>query len=49
LKLFTTVCWLHLQVGPNGWSEGEFQGNAGWFPTAYVQRQDLIPANKVPE
>ncbi|XP_027913365.1 SH3 domain-containing protein 1 [Vigna unguiculata] len=37
------------QVGPNGWSEGECQGNAGWFPTAYVQRQDLIPANKVPE
>ncbi|RDY05503.1 SH3 domain-containing protein 2, partial [Mucuna pruriens] len=34
------------QVGPNGWSEGECKGNAGWFPSAYVQRQDLIPASK---
>ncbi|KAL9328398.1 hypothetical protein ACSQ67_003401 [Phaseolus vulgaris] len=37
------------QVGPNGWSEGECKGNAGWFPTAYVQRQDLIPVSKVTE
>ncbi|KAE9596867.1 putative SH3 domain, AH domain-containing protein [Lupinus albus] len=37
------------QVGPNGWSEGESKGNAGWFPSAYVQRQDLIPASKIAE
>ncbi|KAK7252564.1 hypothetical protein RIF29_36608 [Crotalaria pallida] len=37
------------QVGPNGWSEGECKGNAGWFPSAYVQRQDLIPASKITE
>ncbi|XP_061359875.1 SH3 domain-containing protein 1 [Gastrolobium bilobum] len=37
------------QVDPNGWSEGECNGNAGWFPSAYVQRQDLIPANKIME
>nr|KYP46133.1 Intersectin-1 [Cajanus cajan] len=37
------------QIGPNGWSEGECKGNAGWFPSAYVQRQDLIPASKITE
>ncbi|KAK7309475.1 hypothetical protein RJT34_06230 [Clitoria ternatea] len=37
------------KVGPNGWSEGECKGNAGWFPSAYVQRQDLIPASKILE
>ncbi|KAG5069532.1 hypothetical protein AAZX31_01G138000 [Glycine max] len=37
------------QVGPNGWSEGECKGNAGWFPSAYVQRQDMIPASKITE
>ncbi|XP_027360203.1 SH3 domain-containing protein 2 isoform X2 [Abrus precatorius] len=37
------------QVDPNGWSEGECKGNAGWFPSAYVQRQDLIPASKIVE
>lgn len=37
------------QVAANGWSEGEFNGNAGWFPSAYVQRQDVVPANKIPE
>lgn len=37
------------QVGPNGWSEGECKGNAGWFPSAYVQKQELIPAGKIAE
>ncbi|KAL5099809.1 hypothetical protein RYX36_004136 [Vicia faba] len=37
------------QVAANGWSEGECNGNAGWFPSAYVQRQDVVPANKIPE
>ncbi|KAG5134630.1 hypothetical protein AAZX31_09G197300 [Glycine max] len=37
------------QVGPNGWSEGECKGNAGWFPSAYVERQDMIPASKITE
>ncbi|GAU15796.1 hypothetical protein TSUD_236120 [Trifolium subterraneum] len=37
------------QVAANGWSEGEYNGNAGWFPSAYVQRQDVVPANKIPE
>ncbi|XLR63849.1 hypothetical protein S83_014521 [Arachis hypogaea] len=37
------------QVDRNGWSEGECKGNAGWFPSAYVQRQDIIPASKIAE
>jgi hypothetical protein len=40
---------LNFQVAANGWSEGEYNGNAGWFPSAYVQRQDVVPANKIPE
>ncbi|XP_027156886.1 SH3 domain-containing protein 1 isoform X2 [Coffea eugenioides] len=34
------------QVAPNGWSEGECKGEAGWFPSAYVERRDKIPASK---
>ncbi|KAI4327936.1 hypothetical protein L6164_020342 [Bauhinia variegata] len=37
------------QVGPNGWSEGECNGNAGWFPSAYVEKQDKMPASKMLE
>nr|XP_027193283.1 SH3 domain-containing protein 2 [Cicer arietinum] len=37
------------QVAANGWSEGECNGNAGWFPSAYVQRQDIVQANKIME
>lgn len=33
----------------NGWSEGECNGKAGWFPLAYVERQDKAPANKLTE
>lgn len=35
------------QVAPNGWSEGECKGEAGWFPSAYVERRDKIPASNV--
>ncbi|XP_030472137.1 SH3 domain-containing protein 2 isoform X1 [Syzygium oleosum] len=35
------------QVAPNGWSEGESNGNAGWFPSAYVERQEKAPAKRV--
>ncbi|GMQ02551.1 hypothetical protein CsSME_00048719 [Camellia sinensis var. sinensis] len=31
------------QVAPTGWSEGECKGEAGWFPSAYVVRQDKAP------
>ncbi|THG16683.1 hypothetical protein TEA_011399 [Camellia sinensis var. sinensis] len=37
---------LHLYaivVAPTGWSEGECKGEAGWFPSAYVVRQDKAP------
>ncbi|XP_024994156.1 SH3 domain-containing protein 2 isoform X2 [Cynara cardunculus var. scolymus] len=28
------------QVSPNGWSEGECNGKTGWFPSAYLERQE---------
>ncbi|WCJ20593.1 SH3 domain-containing protein [Euphorbia peplus] len=31
------------QVGPTGWSEGEFKGKAGWFPSAYVEKLEKAP------
>uniref|UniRef100_A0A0E0CYH9 SH3 domain-containing protein n=1 Tax=Oryza meridionalis TaxID=40149 RepID=A0A0E0CYH9_9ORYZ len=34
------------QVAPNGWSEGECKGKAGWFPSAYVEQRDKAPATK---
>ncbi|KAI9177905.1 hypothetical protein LWI28_020497 [Acer negundo] len=37
------------QVAPTGWSEGENKGKAGWFPSAYVERQINAPANKIME
>ncbi|KAF7829128.1 SH3 domain-containing protein 1 [Senna tora] len=37
------------QVAPNGWSEGECRGSAGWFPSAYVEKQDKIPASMLME
>ncbi|GLT74913.1 hypothetical protein SLA2020_466780 [Shorea laevis] len=37
------------QVGPTGWSEGECKGKAGWFPSAYVERQEKAPASKIME
>ncbi|XP_077234799.1 SH3 domain-containing protein 2-like [Tasmannia lanceolata] len=35
------------QVAPNGWSEGECKGKAGWFPSAYTERQAKAPASKL--
>ncbi|XP_076889661.1 SH3 domain-containing protein 1-like [Bidens hawaiensis] len=29
------------QVSPNGWSEGECNGKSGWFPSAYIERQEI--------
>ena len=37
------------QVAANGWSEGEYNGKAGWFPSAYVERQEKAPASKLLE
>ncbi|PIA39934.1 hypothetical protein AQUCO_02600404v1 [Aquilegia coerulea] len=34
------------QVSPNGWSEGECNGKAGWFPSAYIERKDKALGNK---
>ncbi|PIA30047.1 hypothetical protein AQUCO_05700034v1 [Aquilegia coerulea] len=33
------------KVAPSGWSEGECQGKAGWFPTAYVEKRQKIPTS----
>ncbi|KAK1307302.1 hypothetical protein QJS10_CPA10g01292 [Acorus calamus] len=35
------------RVLPDGWSEGECKGKAGWFPSAYIERRDKAPASKV--
>ncbi|XP_010518975.1 PREDICTED: SH3 domain-containing protein 1-like [Tarenaya hassleriana] len=37
------------KVATNGWSEGECKGKAGWFPSAYVEKQDKAPATKLME
>lgn len=37
------------QVAPSGWSEGESKGSAGWFPSAYVERRQRVPASKIVE
>eukprot|EP00252_Welwitschia_mirabilis_P026341 TRINITY_DN8629_c0_g1_i1.p1 TRINITY_DN8629_c0_g1~~TRINITY_DN8629_c0_g1_i1.p1 ORF type:complete len:373 (+),score=91.32 TRINITY_DN8629_c0_g1_i1:248-1366(+) len=37
------------QVTPNGWSEGECNGKAGWFPSAYVERRERAPLSKIGE
>jgi hypothetical protein len=34
------------QVASSGWSEGECKGQAGWFPTSYVERRQRIPGSK---
>ncbi|KAK7853009.1 sh3 domain-containing protein 3 [Quercus suber] len=35
------------KVSPSGWSEGECRGNAGWFPSAYVEKRQRIPTADV--
>ncbi|KAK9229950.1 hypothetical protein WN944_022916 [Citrus x changshan-huyou] len=42
---YVVVC----QVAPTGWSEGECKGQVGWFPLAYVERQEKAPASKIAE
>ncbi|XP_057799089.1 SH3 domain-containing protein 2-like [Salvia miltiorrhiza] len=37
------------QVSSNGWSEGECNGEAGWFPSAYVEKIDVVPMGKLSE
>ncbi|KAJ7519036.1 hypothetical protein O6H91_20G020300 [Diphasiastrum complanatum] len=37
------------QVSATGWSEGEYKGKAGWFPSSYVERRQRGPASKVAE
>ncbi|KAL7122530.1 hypothetical protein ACP275_01G050400 [Erythranthe tilingii] len=35
------------QADLNGWSEGECEGRAGWFPSAYVEKVDKFPTSKL--
>ncbi|XP_077253886.1 SH3 domain-containing protein [Tasmannia lanceolata] len=35
------------QVTPSGWSEGECRGKGGWFPSAFVEKRQRMPTNKV--
>lgn len=35
------------QVASNGWSEGECNGKAGWFPSAYVQKREEVPVSLI--
>nr|XP_011465301.1 PREDICTED: nostrin isoform X2 [Fragaria vesca subsp. vesca] len=35
------------EVGPNGWSKGECKGKAGWFPSAYIERQEKALVSKL--
>ncbi|KAG6636345.1 hypothetical protein CIPAW_11G105100 [Carya illinoinensis] len=38
--------FFNAKVAPNGWSEGECNSKLGWFPSAYVERQEKAPASK---
>lgn len=35
------------KVTQSGWSEGECKGKAGWFPSAYVEKRQRIPARNM--
>ncbi|ESR46088.1 hypothetical protein CICLE_v10003809mg [Citrus x clementina] len=37
------------QVARTGWLEGECKGQAGWFPSAYIERREKAPASKISE
>ncbi|KAF9685637.1 hypothetical protein SADUNF_Sadunf03G0075200 [Salix dunnii] len=37
------------QVAQTGWSEGERNGEAGWFPSAYIEKHENTPASKIME
>ncbi|XP_068651624.1 SH3 domain-containing protein 1-like [Aristolochia californica] len=45
LSLFVGDYVVVRQVAPNGWSEGECNGTAGWFPSAYIERKEQILAS----
>ncbi|XP_050235053.1 SH3 domain-containing protein 2-like [Mercurialis annua] len=45
LTLCLGDCVVVRQVAPTGWSEGECNGKAGWFPSAYIE----IPEIKISE
>ncbi|XP_054779409.1 SH3 domain-containing protein 3-like isoform X1 [Prosopis cineraria] len=36
------------KVTATGWSEGECNGRAGWFPSAYVEKRQRIPSTNMP-
>ncbi|ESR46082.1 hypothetical protein KPL70_014855 [Citrus sinensis] len=38
-----------LNGGSYGWSEGECKGQVGWFPSAYIERQEKAPARRISE
>ncbi|BFG28035.1 hypothetical protein CerSpe_143090 [Prunus speciosa] len=33
------------KVSQSGWSEGECKGKGGWFPSAYVEKRQRLPAS----
>ncbi|XP_061362566.1 SH3 domain-containing protein 3 [Gastrolobium bilobum] len=35
------------KVSPSGWSEGECNGKAGWFPSGYVEKRQRIPSSNL--
>lgn len=35
------------QVSSTGWSEGECNGKAGWFPSAYVEKRHRLPSGNL--
>ena len=45
--MFTKVPNALTQVSPSGWSEGECNGKAGWFPSAYVEKRQRIPSSNM--
>ncbi|RRT42321.1 hypothetical protein B296_00049141 [Ensete ventricosum] len=39
--------FVYSQLSNNGWAEGECKGKAGWFPSAYIERQERVLASKI--
>ncbi|KAG5249132.1 SH3 domain-containing protein [Salix suchowensis] len=37
------------QVAQTGWTEGERRGEAGWFPSAYIEKHENSPSTSMPE
>ncbi|KAF7840398.1 SH3 domain-containing protein 3 [Senna tora] len=36
------------KVTSTGWAEGECNGRAGWFPSAYVEKRQRVPSGNLP-